>query len=178
MRLKAPHHVVLLGSPSDTSLTLPLCRALESLGGVLFAGHGCLAAYGAPEASRRRFLLWETEALFSLGAENALLVLKQGTPFPQDVGGVQRLTVLADHPAPAFPALRGVEWIGCACGEGRSELALSSLREDRAVAELRRPLTRPDGKALEPGEFPIRLSAPMEGYPLLCCCAVELLFGA
>lgn len=166
--------VVLYGDLQDTTLTLPLCRTLAALGGVLYCGDGCTAVCGDPGAAGLRFVLLETERLRSCGAEDTLVICKLGAAFPQSAGFAERLYALAAAPPP--PPAEGLEWLGCACGE-ESTLALSSLREESAVVELRRTLPLPGGGALEPGEFPVRLRVPTEGYPLLCCCGVELLFG-
>jgi hypothetical protein len=169
-----PQLILLYGDLQDTTLTLPLSRTLAALGGVLYCGAGCTALYGDPGAAGLRFVLHETEQLHSCGVEDALVICQLGAAFPQTLGFAERLFVLAASPAP--PRAEGMVWLGCACGE-ESTLALSSLREESAVVELRRALPLPGGDALEPGEFPLRLPAPLEGYPLLCYCGLALLFG-
>ncbi len=170
-----PQLVILYGDPQDTTLTLPICRALAALGGVLYYGDGCAAVYGESGAAGLRFVLLETSQLRACGAEDALIVCKHGAVFPQNLGRPERLYVLTAAP-PHGEAAAGLEWLDCAWGES-SALALSSLREDCAVVELRRTIPLPGGGELESGEYPLRLGVPMEGWPLLCCCGVQMLFG-
>ncbi|MDR1465563.1 MAG: hypothetical protein LBJ11_09750 [Oscillospiraceae bacterium] len=161
---------VLYGDVRDSSLSLPLCRSLERLGGVIYVGPGCVSVFGQGQ----RCLLAELGRPESCGGEEALLILKRDEPFPREMSLPPRLTVIAAQPKPEdFPPGRAVEWISC--GGVNNTLALSSLREDCAVVELRRTVSLPGGGTREPGELLFRLPAPMEGYPLLCCCAVELL---
>lgn len=176
-----PQLVFLYGDLRDTSFTLPLCRALAELGGVLYYGEGCAALYGAPGAAGPRFFLLETDRLRSCGAEDALVICKEGAAFPDNLSHPGRLYILANTSAPGgttdCTAAGGDKiWLGCGCGEG-SALALSSLREDSAVVELRRAIPLPGGGAAEPTEIPMRLDAPTEGWPLLCACGVRVLFG-
>ena len=169
-----PQLIFLYGDSRDTSITLPLCRMLAGLGGVLCYGEGCAAIYGASSPAGPRFVLLETDRLHSCGMEDTLIILKEGAEFPQHLGHAGRLYVLANAPKPSEMA--DIDWLGCACGE-ESVLALSSLREDSAVVELRRAVPLPGGGMAEPGEIPMRLEAPTPGWPLLCECGVRILFG-
>jgi len=143
--------VILYGDPEDASLTLPLCRALERLGGVAYLGPGRAAAYHEPGRAPR-FLLWETGALLCCDLPRALVLLKQGAAPPPDLSPLPQATVLGGGDLPA----------------------LSSVGERSAVVELRAPLPRMEGGALESGEYTVELAAPMEGYALLACCAAQL----
>ncbi|MDR1927015.1 MAG: hypothetical protein LBQ33_00045 [Oscillospiraceae bacterium] len=171
---RLPQLLLLYGDREDTSLTLPLCGLLSRMGGVRYLGFGLAAEY--PLAASR-FLLFETAELRCCGAEQALLVLKQGSDYPEGFSPPEHLTVLAQSAKPDWLAAedgKQLEWIDLDCG-AESTLSLSSLRESRAVLELRRTVTLADGTALEPGAFPLELHAPAEGFPLLCCCALRLL---
>ncbi|MDR2524988.1 MAG: hypothetical protein LBC83_02160 [Oscillospiraceae bacterium] len=170
-----PQAVFLYGEAQDITLTLPLCRTLAALGGVQYFGHGIAASYGFAGVAGMRFVLLESESLRCCGVENAVVICKQGVVLPGTIGYADRLyAVCSAPPPPHLP--ESVEWVGCACGKDAT-LALSSLREDSAVAELCRPLPLPGGGNREPGEFPLRHGVPPEGYPMLCCAALELLFG-
>ena len=150
--LQTMQTVILYGGLDDASLTLPLCRALEHLGGVVYFGPGRAAAYADCPP---RFLLWETDTLLCCDIPRPLVLLKQGARPPQGLSPLQQAVVLGGQILPA----------------------LSSLGEQSAVVELRRPLPRIDGSMLDAGEYTVELSAPMEGYALLACCAVELWAG-
>jgi hypothetical protein len=177
---KHPRTVLLYGPKEESSLTLPLCRALEGLGGVLYLGPEGIAAYGeAP----RRFLLLETDGLLGCDLPAPLLVLKPGADEPSRFHAPEGTIVLANKSAPLPPEPAGLLaprppacWLACECGE-QSVLAISSLREESAVVELRQSLAMPGGGVLEPGEYPMQLPAPMEGYTLLCHCAATLLYA-
>ncbi len=169
--------IVLAGAAGDTSLTLPLCRALEKHGGVVYFGNSRACEYGL---GIPRFLIYETENPESLQIENALVVFKsEQAGLERKISAVESAAGLAEAENPAIDRIRA-----CfpntltTCGAGaKNTVTLSSLSEGSASISVQNTVKLLDGKELEPCEFRVKLSSRFEGIPLLFACAVLILTG-
>ena len=56
-------------------------------------------------------------------------------------------------------------------------VTLSSLDENRPVVSLQRNLRTLSGEQAEPGEYPVRLAAPISPYGLMAAVSILLLAG-
>ena len=64
------------------------------------------------------------------------------------------------------------------CGlSSKDTFSVSSLRDHEAVVSVQRHLTALDGRPIEPGDIPIRLSQAQSAYSIMASCAVLLFSG-
>ena len=163
--------IILYGEEADTRLTLPLCRALEYYGGVIHLHGGNISEYSAAPPE---FLLYETESLESIQVSRGIILLKESacidgrTP---GIDGVEALVVPGGmHGAGRSPALPVIR---CGAGE-ENDVVLSSMEEGGAIVTIQHDLCAGEWR-YEPHDIRVRLSYPLDPYPLTACSAVLML---
>jgi len=167
--------IILYGDPADTSLTLPLCRALSNHGGALYVGVNCVSEYSvvSPE-----FFVFETDRLDSCGADKAILLFKtKSSLYRPKITPADSVAAVAEYEdAAAAEAAKKLSVPLVTCGMGSKNcVSVSSVDEKSAVIAVHRPITLLSGKDLLPCEFNVATQTKMSGYPLMALCATLIL---
>ena len=158
----------------DQALEQEICRVLSACGGVCRISEGVITL---PDTCK--FFLVQQNRPLRLRTESGVCVL------PPEARPFARWRVppgfVAVAPSDNPTALRTLERQGpqaVTCGMSASDtVTLSSLDENRPVVSLQRNLRTLSGEQAEPGEYPVRLAAPISPYGLMAAVSILLLAG-
>ncbi len=162
--------VAVVGPAQDKRIFSLLHRALGREGSLLSIGPRGLSSGANPPD----FFLWDSSRPGSISAPGALVVFKEkATDFegmPPPFCGMA--VVGSDNPA-AIEFLAQARQPAITCGlSPRDTITLTSMTDTGAVVAIQRSILSLDGRASEPGELPVRLSAPTDSYAIMCAAAV------
>lgn len=168
------HFIVLYGDRDDGALGKALFRALGQQDIALHLSSGRAEGTLTPPP---RYLITEYETPPRLNVGRGIFVFKDKVSCPMPVK-VPKGFIAVAHSASA-ESLTLLQQAGCpavVCGmSSRDTVTLSGLQEPSAAVSLQRKIVDLQGNAIEAQEIPVKLSSPLEGYPLLAACAVLLL---
>lgn len=166
--------VILYGAQSDTSISLPMCRALEKAGGVIHFCNGTINEYAI---SRPRFLLYETDQLENLQLSDCILLFKPSASAPTRKPSVCKNAVLiAEGENEGVRKLAAELGLCCiTCGmSSRDTLVISSMGETEANISVRSEIQLEEA-GIEPRDLTAHFLQREDAYALLARCAVLLI---
>nr|WP_317412054.1 hypothetical protein [uncultured Solibaculum sp.] len=170
-------NVVVYDQDGHGGLSGDLISALAKNGGVQYHTWervGCCPMEDCPQ-----FVLSQSGQLIRLELMKGIVVF--GTKSPASTGfripdGVPCLVESTN--TAALCSLMSSSHTAICCGlSSKDTFSVSSLRDHEAVVSVQRHLTALDGRPIEPGDIPIRLSRAQSAYSIMASCAILLFSG-
>lgn len=168
------HLIVLYGDRDDGQLGKALYRSLSRNGGALRLSAERIEGTADPAPE---FIITESDTPPRLQAERGVFVFKNKVSCPLPVEIPTGFTAVAHSASAAsLDLLKHTRCPAVVCGmASRDTVTLSGLQEPSAAVSVQRRVVDLQGGVIEAREIPVRLTEPVEGYPLLAVCTVLLL---